>query len=257
MARKKKARPVDEGPVGAPEWVVTFTDMISLLVTFFVLLMTFSSMEEWDKLRVDGLLGGTRGVMPIKGHRVVDGPKNDVIASSDVQRGANVPHSRPVDALSENIADMGQKKREGDLALNLNDVKDGLRIQFGPEASFKPGSADVGPDLAKSLGEIARILEHYPHLVVVEGHTDSEFKPSVEYPDEVALSLARARSAVQVMLAESQIEPKLLQVAGLGSDSPRASNLLPDGRRDNRRVEIRVLSLSKLRAAHIEAERWR
>ena len=61
MAKKKKKRPEDPGPKGAPEWVVTFTDMISLLVTFFVLLMTFSSIEDYDRLRVDGFLTGTRG----------------------------------------------------------------------------------------------------------------------------------------------------------------------------------------------------
>ena len=55
---KKKQRPADDGPE-VPEWIVTFSDMISLLVTFFVLIMTFSSLEEDDVIKVKGAMMGT------------------------------------------------------------------------------------------------------------------------------------------------------------------------------------------------------
>ena len=65
MAKKKKKRE-DEGVPGAPDWVVTFTDMISLLVTFFVLLMTFSSMDDRELLKEASWLDRTESVLQEK-----------------------------------------------------------------------------------------------------------------------------------------------------------------------------------------------
>ena len=62
MAKDKNQRAGDDGP-DVPEWIVTFSDMISLLVTFFVLLMTFSSLEEDDVIKVKGAMTGTPGVI--------------------------------------------------------------------------------------------------------------------------------------------------------------------------------------------------
>ena len=67
------------------------------------------------------------------------------------------------------------------------------------------------------------------------------------------MSLSRARAAADVMLANSRMTPELLQIAGLGAKLPRADNVSPGGRRLNRRVRLRVLSLSKARATHLEA----
>ena len=72
MARRKKEKKVDSGPPPAPEWVVTFTDMISLLVTFFVLLMTFSSLHAYDVLQIDAWFDGNRGVHKSKGAILAD-----------------------------------------------------------------------------------------------------------------------------------------------------------------------------------------
>ena len=52
-----------EEPAGAPDWIVTFADMISLLVTFFILLMTFSTMEVYDAFNTDGALVGSQGIL--------------------------------------------------------------------------------------------------------------------------------------------------------------------------------------------------
>ena len=85
MARaRKKRRHEDPGPPGAPEWVVTFTDMISLLVTFFVLLMTFSSLDAFDALKIDAWLDGNKGIHATRGWVMPDLPSSDVIAFSSM-----------------------------------------------------------------------------------------------------------------------------------------------------------------------------
>jgi chemotaxis protein MotB len=256
MRRKKKKKQQDEAAAGAPEWIVTFTDMISLLVTFFVLMMTYSSMEDYDRLKIDGLLDSSRSPEnKVTGNTVLDAPEFDVVAGSDLRRGATTPHTRPVEELPDNIDEMGQKLLDDHLALDLSVMSDGLRIQFDEDCGFAPGSTEVSPALVESLRELGRVLEHYPFLVVVEGFTDTGFQPTDRHPDAEALSVARARAAATVMFAESGLSPRLLQIAGLGTERPVAPNDDALERSKNRRVEVRVLSLSRARAAHIKAER--
>ncbi len=246
----------EDQPVGAPEWIVTFSDMVSLLVTFFILLMTFSSMDLYDAFQAPGDLSGTRGILAqAYGSSTAEPPREDLMAAMDAARGSDTPHSRPPDGLPASIAEMGQKLTDEQIEIDLVDVSDGLLIQFDPSAAFAPGSATVGPELARSLAEFGRTLEHYPHLVVVEGHTDAGFEPEPRYPTAQDLGLARAQAAAAELLARSRLAPTLVQVAGIGAGRPIASNDTASGRAANRRVEVRVLSLSRTRYADLTGGR--
>ncbi len=254
MAKKEKKGDDAPAPQGAPDWVVTFTDMISLLVTFFVLLMTFSSVEEYNKLRIEGLMGGTTGSLKsIGGSMAREAPEEDQIAATDILRGADMPHTRPAEHLEENLEEMGQKDDEDHTPLDFNNIADGLRIHFGPQASFKPGSAEVNKELDKSLKELGAVLQYYRHLVVIEGFTDDQFKASDQFPTEESLSLARARNATEAMLKGGELSPKMIQIAGLGTRNPIGDNKDLLGRRLNRRVEAHIVSLSKDRFEHVDS----
>jgi len=256
MGKKKKEQ--DEGPSGppgAPEWVVTFTDMISLLVTFFVLLMTFSSMEVYEVLKVDSFLSGDKGVLESKQSSLVEMSEDEILTERDILRGSRNPHSRPTESLAESLDEMGQKKTGEHLEMDLNRIADGLIIEFDEQASFAPASATVSRELAESLGEIGRVLEHYPHMVVVEGFTDGNFTSSPSYGSPEELSFARAESAARTLARESNLSNAVLQLAGHGANYPRADNVSASGRRLNRRVQLRVLSMSKIRAGYLESRR--
>lgn len=246
----------EEEPEGAPEWIVTFTDLTSLLVTFFVLLMTFSSFEptEREVMVIKGLqMLGKGGVIPHnKGRSAVRPPDNDRLTAVDPLRGAEQPHLRPQQHLLENLEDMGQQRSPDELELNLNLGTEGLHLKFGEEGRFAPGSARVSPAFKEQLIDLARVSEFYPNLLVVEGHTDDAFLPTAEYPTAEDLALARAAAAAEVMLANSNLSPYLVQLAGLGAQAPAASNETPEGRAANRRVEVRIVALSKSRALSLE-----
>jgi chemotaxis protein MotB len=246
----------EEGPSGAPEWIVTFTDMISLLVTFFVLMMTFSSMNDFDRLKLDALLQSGPNVTDAPAaDRLIPPPAEDQIADIDLRRGALQPHSRPAEELDETIDEMGQKLSESHVPVDLGAASDGVVIQFGPDCVFAPGSATLSPRLERNLCEIGRVLEHYRFTVVVEGFTDDDFAPTPSHPTARALGFARADAAAQALLAGSGLSPMLVQVAGVGEERPRFDNEVVEGRRRNRRVEIRVRALSKVRAAAVSTER--
>lgn len=257
MGKKKRKRAEPTGPPSAPEWIVTFTDMISLLVTFFVLLMTFSSMEEYDLLKVASFLQGREGVMSSTGFVAPELPDEDLLSATDILRGAASPHTRPPDKLPDSIEEMGQKMTEQHLGLELERVADGLVLDFGRQASFAPGSATPNPDLTKSLRELGKVLENYPHLVVVEGFTDAGFLPTPTYPDAEAMGFARAAAAARILLDTSDMPPQLMQVASGGDRAPRGDDATATGRQLNRRIEVRIVALSKLRADHLTAQEER
>jgi len=252
MGRAKK-KPEDSGPPGAPEWIVTFTDMISLLVTFFVLLMTFSSLNEYDILRVDSFLKGGRGVDAKQGSAPT-APQNDVLANTDMMRGALVPHVRPPDEIQDDIAEIGQKATDEDIQVDFERMPDGLVIQFGANDRFTPGSTVVPDHLRDSLAAVGRVLEHYPHLVVLEGYAEPGFVPSARHPSAEELSFARAEAASQVLLSQTGMVPELLQVAGRGARGAETGDPTPVDPATSGQVRLRVLSLSRGLSQYYEGE---
>ena len=253
MGRKKKKIEEPSGPAGAPDWVVTFTDMISLLVTFFILLLTFSSMDSYYTLQVDSFLEGKRGMHKAGGSSLVDVAEEDTLAASSVLRGANTPHTRPPDGLDQSIEEMGQRNNSAHQALDMNDVADGLLIEFNAAESFEPGSIQLSGPMQKSLRDIAKVLQHYPHQIVVEGFTDGAFQPDSNFASEDELSVARADAAAEYMIQNSKLSSEMIQLAGLGQREAVADNATATGRQLNRRIRLRVLSMDEYRAASLEA----
>jgi len=243
----------EDGPAVAPVWIITFSDMISLLVTFFILLMTFSSLDAIEMFKVrEGLIGTLGVIKNTGGPTAAEPPAVDLMAAMDAVRGAAHPHSRPVAELAETLVEMGQKQTPDHVAIDLNRVADGLVVRFDQRASFGPGSAELSPWLAGALGEISQVLAAYPHLVLVEGFADSRFQPTPTHPTPEALGLARAAAAARALVAGGTLSPLRVQLAGSGTHHPVADDDTAAGRERNRRVELRILTLSRARQALIE-----
>jgi len=239
-----------EGPLdGAPGWVATFVDMISLLVTFFILLFTFASMEDYDSFSYPKNILGTKGVLEKKGGQYIEAPDDDIMSATDMLRGADSPHTRPSDKLPESMEEMGQKLTDEHIEFNARNVQDGMRMRFDPRAGFAPGSANVNSVLRKALKEFGQMAQNYRHLIVVEGFTDDNFVSSSKYSSEESLSLARAQAATKILLEGTTLSPKALQLAGMGNvplEDHKGKTALD--RAANRRIEIRILSMSEQRA---------
>ena len=255
MAKKQEE---DEAGPGAPEWIVTFSDMISLLVTFFVLLMTFSSMDTEEVLKLTSWLEATDGIQERgQGELIREAPPVDQHDAVDPLRGHNQAHSRPSEELQENSEAMGQAQTPDHQAFDLKDVgPGGLLLQFDERSAFAPGLAEMPQELLDGLAEIARAVENYPLRVVVEGHADGQFNGNALYPDADSVAMARAMAAAQAMLSGSRLDPQVVQVSSHGARRPRSSNDTAVGRRENRRVEVRLVPLSPLQErAHHERRR--
>lgn len=221
MARPKK----QEEHGHSESWLVSYCDMISLLVTFFLMMMTFSTSNQHNMTEAGvGLLRGRGGVW-----------KNSLA----------FPTESVVD-----IAQLGVFSREicsllavpgGGQPMTVKPIQDGFTIGFDLSASFAPGSDEVTPQLGKELLRIGRVLARFGFTVVVEGYTDSLFRPTRFYPDDIAMGLSRAREAAAVLLDGCGMPPDHVYVSSFGALRPRASNDTPTGRMSNRRVELRVV----------------
>src|SRR5689334_17960731 len=128
--------------------------MISLLVTFFLMMMTFSTSSKGDVKSVGvGILKGRGGVFPnLTGYPAGDAPPEKILEEIS-------------EALEEHRSKGGL---EG--AIALSPELDGLAIQFGEECSFAPGSAELTPALRRQLENVGKAVQTYTHLIVVEGH---------------------------------------------------------------------------------------
>ncbi len=251
MAKQKiKYRDVDDGVDGAPPWITTFVDMVSLLVTFFILLYTFSSIREFDTFTYPKNIISTSGIFQGESSDTIEAPADDLMLAMDIKRGARQRHTRPVDALRENMDDMGQRLTDEHIPIDLRGAGDGLQVGFPTEAGFRPGEARANPALEKALVELADTIQYYPLMIVVEGHTDDAFVPSPTYPDADSLSIARARSAAQVLAQQGGFDPELIMLEAYADRRPRDTGAAsPRERAVNRRVEVRLVSMSRDRVA--------
>ncbi len=217
-----------EEPGGGEGWLVSYCDMISLLVTFFLMMMTFSTSSNGDiKSAGVGILKGRGGVFPnLTGYPAGSAPPLPVVSTI-------------ANALDAERSQGGLKD-----ALALSPELDGLAIQFGEDCSFAPGSAELTPALNAMLVKVGKAVQTYTHLIVVEGHTDDRFKPTRDYPDPEALSAARAVAAARVLVESGRVPAHLLQIAGRGGERPRRKNDTAVDRIWNRRVEVRLISIA-------------
>jgi len=224
MAFKKKP----EEHAHAESWLVSYCDMISLLVTFFLMMMTFSTSAKYDVKEVGvGLMHGRGGIW-----------KNSMTMPTE-----NAVDMLQVNMLARDVAGIFDTP-PGEQAPTVRSLVDGFSIGFDLESSFDPGSEELRPALRAELLRIAQILTHFPFIIVVEGYTDAQFKPSPLFRDDIAMGYARAREAAAILIESGLLTTDRVQIASFGQLRPRAQNDTPLSRQSNRRVELRVLPMT-------------
>lgn len=224
MARKKKP----EEHAHAESWLVSYCDMISLLVTFFLMMMTFSTSSKYDVKEVGvGLMHGRGGIW-----------KNPMTMPTE-----NAVDMLQVNMLARELSGMFDAP-PGEQTPTVRSLVDGFSIGFDLESSFDPGSEEVRPALRAELLRVAQILARFPFMIVVEGYTDTMFKPTPLFRDDIAMGYARAREAAAVLIDSGLMTTDRVQIASFGQLRPRAQNDTPLGRQSNRRVELRVLPMT-------------
>ncbi len=230
MAKKKKCPECP--PEGAPSYMLTYGDMMTLLVTFFVLLISYSSMNEVKFKKAMTSLKGALGVLKAdQGARVISDP---------------VPmyEFRPndfnfkVEQLIKQIEEITEKSGTHEM-IRVERSKDQIRFSISNPMLYNSGSSDLKTQSDEVLEQIAKVLAMVPFDVRVEGHTDNIPIHTAKYPSNWELSNARALAVVKKFI-QLGINPSRFQAIGFAEFRPVATNNTSAGRSQNRRVEIFV-----------------
>ncbi|MCB9880461.1 MAG: OmpA family protein [Planctomycetes bacterium] len=239
MGKKKAA---EEAPEGAPEWIVTFSDLVSLLVTLFIMLLAFSSQETHDLSRAMNIMRGSFGVLR---DEIRDAPEliKQEHLQDHVENGAKNFDPEEAKKLEAMV-----RKLDG-LVLDGDSVDRGVRILPDSVTGFAPGEELPSPQLAAELRRLGEALrKHKKRRFTIEGYADERSDRHSAYGDDyIALSLARARRTARILGLEG-LPLEQIEVVARGIASPRGEGWTDEGQAKNRRIEI-VIEPQQLGAA--------
>ena len=248
MARKKKAEETKAGE----GWLVTYSDLMTLLLTFFVLLISMAVFDERRKLVVLGSVKGTFGA----GEAHFNPLANREGKAQSVTPGSIEGPSGDL----ESLRDQMHEDRPGDLNFLENPFVQ--VFSMGADMMFLPGSHELSEQGRHLLRRVLPTLMHVRNPVLIAGHISLDRDEGVTAltldltpkQDSWLLSLNRSLEVYRV-LAEMGMPNGMLQVEGFGQYRPRYDNSTARGRRDNRRVDLVLDKRSELWIRELELER--
>jgi len=248
MARR--ARRQDEE--NHERWLISYADFITLLFALFVVLYALSKVDE-GKYKVFG-----NSLVFAFGSASLTKPLGDDPGKSGVKTEQELLLKVLVEKRNARLAEQQRKQNEAMQAMvkNLNQVMAplvkndlvnvtktprGVVLDINASALFELGEAKLQKNAARTLTEVAKVLESGTEAIEVEGHTDDIPIFTPQFPSNWELSAARASSVVRLFIDEG-ITAERLRAVGLASYHPISSNDTPEGRTKNRRVSVIIVA---------------
>lgn len=231
----------DDGGGGAPAWMVTYGDLVTLLMCFFVLLFAFSEIDAKKFEAVMQSFKGSAGVLE-GGTSLSESP----LVFKGMPENDTTNETKEAKTLSDLKEEVEKQLEEMDVEIDIKAeiIDRGLVIRFPDNALFNSGQARLKETSKEALTIIGNILKKEKFIdkvIRVEGHTDNIPQSSLRYPSNWELSTARATNVIRYFLNESSIAPNRLSASGYGEYHPIASNETAEGRKKNRRVDIVIM----------------
>ena len=238
MGRKKK---VEEKKGGVAEYMLTYGDMMTLLLCFFVLLFSFSSIDAKKFEAVIQSFSGALGVLE-GGRTVEDIPAIDTGLIDD-GASSQILEMQSFQNLERTIQEYLDQNNLSDSVTILNESA-GLLLRFQDNILFDPGSADLKSDSAQIMIYIGNLLngpDFENKFISIEGHTDNIPMNTPRFPSNWELSVGRASNVVRFLIENTNIDPERISASGYSEYHPVALNDSPENRARNRRVDIVIL----------------
>ncbi|HAU99731.1 MAG TPA: chemotaxis protein [Lachnospiraceae bacterium] len=257
MAKRKQEDP----PKGSPAWMATFSDLMNLLLCFFVMLFAMSTVdaEKFEQLAAsftesysifnggaqsigDGILvsNGVSQLNELDDYMYQMGKQTDSETKSDVLKEIEQEQLKESESLAEIIEEI---LVEESLAaqVDVDFTSQYVSLTLNGALLFDSGSAAIKEDSKPMLDKIGSILKKYGKSVIeIEGHTDNVPISTAKFKDNNELSSARALAVFEYLVDNSGLDPAMVKHSGRGEYVPIADNSTPEGRAQNRRVEIKI-----------------
>lgn len=262
-----KKRPEDP-PKGAPAWQSTFSDLMNLLLCFFVLLFSMSTVDAEKFQLVIASLSSSISIMPAGGTSIGDGKLvgagvsqlefldkyyNDLANSKSHTKSNTEGEEKNAEEQYEQVELSESEKMSEEIEKQLENtsLEDAVDVDFNAEyvqlslngaLLFESGKAEIMQEAYPVVNKISTILASYQNnLIEVEGHTDNvPVSSRSRFESNDVLSMYRALSVADYIRTNTNLDPSHIKSSGRGDYDPVADNTTADGRARNRRVEIKV-----------------
>ncbi len=271
------AAPAKKEKRGVPAWVMTFADLMTLLMCFFVLLLAFSEMDVAKFKQLSGSMKEAFGVQAEVEVRTI--PKGTSVIAQEFSPGKPEPtpintvrqftidsNRNTLDALDREAKEIEETRdharrlrialreeiKEGTVSIETEGMK--IIVHIMEKASFDSGYADVRPEFMPVLDKIARLIDDASGDITISGHTDDVPISNERFRSNWDLSTSRAVSVAHELMKVSSISPGKVTVTGHADTRPRADNETTEGRAKNRRVDISIVrgaELDEVRATSV------
>ena len=203
------------------DWLITYSDLVTLILTFFILIAVISKVDPLRFERVAQSLSGAYGKH---------------------EKGRKVDLMTVYKMINELVGRSSFASK-----VNVELIPIGVSVTFRGNTLFRSGQAKIKKEIQPVLDGLAWVMQELPYSVAIEGHTDDIPISSVEFPSNWELSTARASRVVRY-LVEKGVSSEKLFAAGYADTKSKAPNLnefgepIPENRAENRRVEIIFLA---------------
>lgn len=257
--RSRKDPDLNGDDFGAPAWMTTYSDMVTLLLTFFILLYSFSAIDlnrfqevmsaiQHTFLGRTGILSGTvEEIGAEEGERldVSDYTGQETDQNLSIQEQELLAMMAQLEDTYEEVKQfLKQTGLEKDISLRLEER--GIVMELPEKILFDTGRAEIKAEFLPTLDLLAELIAGLHNQIIVEGHTDNVPIRTFLYPSNWELSVARSVSVARCLVERHNLEPERFLVTGYGEYHPLGSNDTPEGRARNRRVTI-VISLKQVK----------
>lgn len=274
MAKRKEDAP----PAGSPAWMATFSDLMNLLLCFFVMLFAMSSIEEGKLQEFVTAMNNTFSLFNGGATAIGDGflISNGVSQLNELDQYINST-GKVADSstdgenfeefemspenlekilaeqklmeneeIAERVEEAFQESRIGD-EVEVSFTEQYVILSMNGALCFDSGKADLKEEGKAILDKVGVVLERYgTGIIEIEGHTDNIPFRNALYASNEELSSARALTVFYYLMDTTALDPVNLKHSGMGERVPIADNSTPEGRSRNRRVEIRIYSSSSM-----------
>ena len=266
-----KRKPEEVKP-GAPAWQSTFADLMNLLLCFFVLLFSMSTVDAQKFEMIAASFSESFSIFTAGASAIGEGVliSNGVSQLNELDKyinstgkaaesSSNIKDSMDeVDEISEAEEKLNQAKLEAseelaekiEESLTEQSISDRVDVSFTSEyvlltlkgaILFDSGKAELKQEILPTIDKLAMIIERYAESTIeIEGHTDNVPIHNSHFESNDVLSSYRALAMFNYLLAHTDLDPALLKHSGRGEYIPVADNSTPEGRAKNRRIEIKI-----------------
>ncbi len=248
MSRRRKSEHANH-----ERWLVSYADFITLLFAFFVVLYSASQVDQKKARQISQAIHVAfqqLGMFPAgQGGRPVESPGNHNNRSSQQFDGYSplklesmvqpFPGVR-AQAIRRELEEALQRELQKN-EVSVHASAEGVVLSLREVGFYDSGSAIVREEALPTLGRIAKVLDSYPNDIRIEGHTDNVPVHTPRYDSNWELSTTRATELVKRFIEAYGFSPQRLSAAGYAEFHPAASNATPQGRLQNRRVDLVVI----------------